>query len=378
MFDVAVIGAGISGISCAQQLRQLGYRVVVVEKSRGLGGRIATRRVENTWADHGARYLSAQSKPLTDLIQVLCEHQILQTWTEQVYELDSDRHLQPPSPEHIYPRYTAPAGMSTIAKFLAAGLEIWRSQRVEAIASTPENAWQLALANTSDPATTLTTLAAQAVVIAIPAPQALSLLKPLEEKISAAEFFETLRAVKYHPCITAIAGYPRDHQADLANRDLAWQAVACPDDPTLAWISLENSKRPSQSSETQPPTFVIQSSAAFAQKNLETSDLPATGRQLLDYAAQVFLPWLDTPDWLQVHRWRYALPDQFWPGSCLVAPTASPLVCSGDWCGGMQIESALDSGLAAAAAINRQLQNLPLPDTSFWHTIFSHSTDSTG
>src|SRR6478672_4303562 len=49
VFDVAVIGAGISGISCAQQLRQVGYRVVVVEKSRGLGGRMATRRVQDTW-----------------------------------------------------------------------------------------------------------------------------------------------------------------------------------------------------------------------------------------------------------------------------------------------------------------------------------------
>ncbi|MBW4486522.1 MAG: FAD-dependent oxidoreductase [Trichocoleus desertorum ATA4-8-CV12] len=34
MFDVAVIGAGIAGISCAQQLRQLGYRVVVVAALR--------------------------------------------------------------------------------------------------------------------------------------------------------------------------------------------------------------------------------------------------------------------------------------------------------------------------------------------------------
>ncbi|HEY9747716.1 MAG TPA: FAD-dependent oxidoreductase, partial [Allocoleopsis sp.] len=295
MFDVAVIGAGISGISCAQQLQQLGYRVVVVEKSRGLGGRMATRRVAETWADHGARYLSAQNEPLADLIQVLCKHQILQVWPEQVYELDRDRQLQSLQSEDNHPRYVAPAGMNAIAKFLATELDIQRSQRVEAVTLTSENVWQLTLANTSDPAASPTTLSAQAVVVAIPAPQASTLLTPLAEKIPAAEFLEILRAVKYQPCITAIAGYSRDRATDLANRDPVWQAVTCPSDSMIDWISLENSKRSSQSS-TQQPTFVIQSSAAFAEKNLEAADLPAVGCQLLDYAAQAFLPWLDTPD----------------------------------------------------------------------------------
>ena len=220
MLDVAVIGAGIAGIICAQQLRQLGYRVVVVEKSRGLGGRIATRRVQDGYADHGARYLSDRylSTPaahLAQLIPVLCEHQILQTWTDQVYELGSDRLLHSPSPQNIYPRYTAPAGMSAIAKFLAIGLEIWRSQRVEAIALTSEKTWQLTLAASREPVATPTTLAAQAVVVAIPAPQALTLLEPLGKAILAGEFLQILRTVKYHPCITAIAGYSRDRHADL-------------------------------------------------------------------------------------------------------------------------------------------------------------------
>lgn len=51
MFDVAIIGAGMSGLICAQELQQAGYRVVVVEKSRGLGGRVTTRRLQDTCAD---------------------------------------------------------------------------------------------------------------------------------------------------------------------------------------------------------------------------------------------------------------------------------------------------------------------------------------
>ncbi len=62
MIDVAVIGAGMAGLVCAQQLKQAGYSVLVVEKSRGLGGRVATRRLHDIWADHGACYLKPKGE----------------------------------------------------------------------------------------------------------------------------------------------------------------------------------------------------------------------------------------------------------------------------------------------------------------------------
>ncbi|MEH2425805.1 MAG: FAD-dependent oxidoreductase [Nostoc sp.] len=63
MTDIAVIGAGIAGLVCAQQLSLAGYSVLVVEKSRSLGGRLATRRLHGTClgGSHGtslALYLS--------------------------------------------------------------------------------------------------------------------------------------------------------------------------------------------------------------------------------------------------------------------------------------------------------------------------------
>ncbi len=45
MFEIAVIGAGVAGLTCAQKLQQTGRRVVVFDKSQGLGGRLATRRL---------------------------------------------------------------------------------------------------------------------------------------------------------------------------------------------------------------------------------------------------------------------------------------------------------------------------------------------
>ncbi|MCU0921096.1 MAG: NAD(P)-binding protein [Burkholderiaceae bacterium] len=48
-FNVAVVGAGIAGAACAQQLAAAGCSVQVVDKGRGVGGRLATRRLQ--WLD---------------------------------------------------------------------------------------------------------------------------------------------------------------------------------------------------------------------------------------------------------------------------------------------------------------------------------------
>jgi renalase len=58
MIDIAIIGAGIAGLTCAQQLQQAGKQVVLIDKSRGLGGRLATRRLAGTHADHGVCFSS--------------------------------------------------------------------------------------------------------------------------------------------------------------------------------------------------------------------------------------------------------------------------------------------------------------------------------
>ncbi|MEB3336793.1 MAG: FAD-dependent oxidoreductase [Leptolyngbyaceae bacterium] len=359
VFDIAVIGAGVAGLICAQQLHQAGYRVVVVEKSRGLGGRMATRRLQGTCADHGVRYLEPKGELLQGLIAHLVRQGILRAWTDTVYQLQADFSLQKPGSADLYPRYAAPLGMSAIAKFLGANLEIWLNRRAEAIALTPHQTWQLDLAivNPAIPGETPQQLEAKAVVVAIPAPQAVMLLEPLGTALPLSDFLADLRSVEFAPCISAIAGYAAARQPDLLHLNPGWRGIECPHDPDLAWISWDSSKR----LQSPEPVFVVQSTAKFAETHLESQALESVGRDLLTRAAQV-LPWLNAPDWLQVHRWRYAFPQRPWPQSYLNAATPIPLVCSGDWCGTGQIESALASGLTVAAQINGQLANRPLPD----------------
>lgn len=367
--DVAVIGAGIAGIVCAQQLQQMGYRVVVIEKSRGLGGRIATRRLYGTCADHGLRYLEPQSDRVVSLIQTLRQQGMLHLWTDTVYELGLDHQLHLPSTQDHPPRYVASAGMTAIAKFLATDLTIWRQQRVQAIRQSSQN-WQLSLESTAPEISSSSDekLTSQAVVIAIPAPQALALLEPLAVDLISPKFLELLRTVEFAPCLSAIAGYSPQRQQELMQLNPIWQAISCPYDPDLAWIGLDSDKRP----QSQQPIFVIQSSAAFAEKYVDSTDLPSVGHQLLNRAAKILVSWLDAPDWLQVHRWRYAFVRHPVQESCLVANTPLPLVCSGDWCGGRQLENALDSGLAAADEVNNRLRRLPVPKADCWNTLLKN------
>jgi hypothetical protein len=351
MYDIAVIGAGMAGLTCAQQLHQAGYNVLILEKSRGLGGRIATRRLYNTRADHGTRYLQPQGELMQQFVQLLCDRHILQVWADPVSEFQSLNSTS---------RYVAPAGMNAIAKFLGQGLQIWRSQRVRAIAFNDSH-WQLSLESDPPEATTdrLSEVAAKAVVVAIPAPQALTLLEPLT---ALSTLSHQLRSVEFNPCLSVMAGYSIQLEPKPD-----WQAVSFADNSYLAWVGWDSSKRAEQNRNYE--VFVLQSSAEFARRYLAERDLQPAGYELLAKAADCLLPWLAKPEWMQVHRWRYAFPNRCLEQAYLAAETALPLVCCGDWCGGNFVEGAMYSGMAAAMEVDRQMEGRSLPGANFLKAI---------
>lgn len=345
--DVAVVGAGLAGLICAQQLKQAGYRVVVVEKSRGLGGRLATRRLHHSCADHGVRSLDVQGQLSQHLIQALLTSEVIHLWAEGFLKGETPSPADSPSTQ---PHYAAASGLTAVAKFLAQGLEVWRGQRVQALKAT--DFWQLTLeASGVDP---LPLLSARAVVMAIPAPQALTLLERLLAAEPAADLIQQVQSVQFDPCITAIATYPSEKLADLKHLPEQAQMFADAVAANLAWISIENTKRPAE-----VPIIVAQSTAKFAEQYLEVSDLQPVGQQLLDAAASL-ASWLDSPVELQVHRWRYAFVRQPLPEPCLATALPLPLVGCGDWCGDKTdrpIERALQSGLAAAHQMTQLLEH---------------------
>ncbi|NET00784.1 MAG: FAD-dependent oxidoreductase [Sphaerospermopsis sp. SIO1G1] len=337
--DVIVIGAGISGLVCAQRLRQAGYSVLVLEKSRGVGGRVATRRLYDTRADHGACYLKPKGELFTQFMDILGDRQIIQLWTDTVYQHQAITELITSKSTDCY---IAPNGMSAIAKFLVHNLNLHITKRVVKVNLPTKNAWCLTTENQEQ-------FHSHALLLAIPAPQAQELLVPLGESILGTEFIHSLQSVEFDPCISVMAGYPSNSQPLPV-----WKALTFNDNPDLGWMGLDSSKR----QQSQQPHFVLQSSADFAQQHLETENLQPVGQQMLKTAAEYLkLSWLENPEWATVHRWRYAFPRTPLDTTCLPAQTSLPLVCSGDWCGGRLIEDGFLSGLAAAQAIDSQMGN---------------------
>ncbi len=347
--DVIVVGAGVAGLTCARQLLRAGLQVLVLEKSAGLGGRMATRRVQHAGqtvpVDHGAQYLTADSDGFYRWLKELLGLGLLREWTRSLHLLDH-QGLRPESANEEKPRYACPQGMTALAKQLAAPLAVHTQTRVVGL-EPQATTWQVQAENGQY-------YEAAALVMAIPAPQVLLLLRG---KISPGDkLLSLLEAAAYQPCIAVLASYAENTPLP------PWKGIKGLDDPLLAWVALDSSKRP----QPLPPLVVLQGGAEWSSLYLEAApaELEKAGRELLAHAAQRLGSWLASPQWLQVHRWRYAFPVEAIGLASLgtYIPTGSgkglPLVCSGDWCAGGRVEGAWLSGQDAARTL---LQMLGIP-----------------
>ena len=159
MIDALIIGAGVCGLSLAHKLSQRGENVLILEKSRGVGGRIATRRIEEQGFDHGALYFPHDDSTLS-LVKDLGL-----TYSESSHNL------------------FIPGGMTKFAKKLSEGLNIMKGQRVSELSF--NQVWDVKTAEGEH-------FQAQKIVLTAPMPQALELLE--KNKIS---FPSRLKEITY-------------------------------------------------------------------------------------------------------------------------------------------------------------------------------------
>lgn len=337
MWDVAVIGAGLSGLICARRLKVAGYQVCVLDKSRGLGGRMATRRVTGPIrVDHGARYWQPKTEVMDELTQELLTAKVLQPWPVSAYELRDGGQLVAlkDAGDGVGTIYAAPKGMSAIARHLARDfhpddslLNHYRATRLERY----DQGWRIGCEENK-------IVMAKRVAIAIPAPQAADLLEICDPTDLADTALASLRAVEYDPCLTVLAGYKGNREMDVLDPQ-GWMVKDVTGTST-DWIGLDSSKRslgddPDDANvdPTEGPTeavIVIHSKPGFAQQYIDTGDLQPAASVLLRASARKYCSWIAQPDWFQIHRWRYAQVKTAYAGTALVA--APSLVCGGDWC----------------------------------------------
>ncbi|MGB5340365.1 MAG: NAD(P)-binding protein, partial [Gammaproteobacteria bacterium] len=123
MTTIAVVGAGLSGLVAAHGLSR-DHDVTVFEKSRSVGGRIATRYAGGCEFDHGAQFFIARSAAFQAFLRPLIEQGMVASWPARFAELERSTVIATRHWHDEDPHYVGTPRMNAIGKWLATGLDI--------------------------------------------------------------------------------------------------------------------------------------------------------------------------------------------------------------------------------------------------------------
>jgi renalase len=326
--DLLIIGAGMAGLTAARRLRARGLRVGVLEKARGAGGRLATRRENDgprRW-DHGAQFLTIREPEFRRELGSLLDSGALRPWGEGGADA----------------RQVHRDGMSAVVKhwsaeLLAAGaLELGR--RAVGVAINSAGGWQVALDDGG-------TRSARALLITAPLPQALELLAAsgVDGTVGAPE----LGRLGYRACAALLLSFANDAPGLPAP---GWRDAGLPEGIRGVFDQRAKGVSPGAGA------WVIHADPGLSAELQSLSEVEARDRLLECVGA--LLP--AEPSGVQLHRWRYSEPERthsaLWHEP---AGIGAPLVLAGDAFGGPRIEGAWRSGNVAAERLWERLGGKP-------------------
>ena len=332
--QIALIGAGLSGLTCARTLQARGHHVTVYEKSRGVSGRMSTRRTEFGGFDHGAQYFTVTTKKFRQEADRWIKAGWAAPWLGKLIQLQDGQITAASKSSNAKSRYVGVPGMRSIGEQLAEGLDVRTEQRVEAIERFGEQ-WILKVdADTVPIAATAGPF--DAVVLAIPADQA-------EPFLTADTTMATqARAARLAPCWTLMLAFQQSLELGF---DGAWVNGS-----RLGWLAQDASKPGRRAGEH----WVCNATAAWSIEHLE--DDAERVREKLLKAFHKATGTQVQPVHAAVHRWRYAQATEPLARDCLWNADLRLGAC-GDWfsaglAGAGRIENAYLSGAALAKLID--------------------------
>jgi renalase len=333
---VAVIGAGIAGLSCATLLQQAGIRVTLFEKSRGAGGRMSTRRLDDWQCDHGAQYFTARDANFQVEVARWQQAGVAGLWEPRLHVMDIDgQGLDSRASVSTVQRFVGTPRMNSPAAFLADGLSLRSASTIDQLQRLPDS-------NDAGPRWRLRAKehgwlddAFDAVLLAVPAPQAAALLPMAPDLANLAQ--DTVMSGCWTLMLRFATALPLPYDAAFINRG------------PLRWICRNNSKPGRSGAET----WLLHATGIWSEAHIE-QDAAVVAPLLLQAFAELGGP---APDAWTAHRWRYAMAE--------LAPQQERLctwddglalgLC-GDWLAGGKVEGAWLSGRALAQQTLQTLQ----------------------
>ena len=313
MSQVVVVGAGLSGLSAARALQDAGHGVVVFDKGRGLGGRMATRRITTSDGsiatfDHGAQFFTARDETFTSLVAQWISDDVVRQWCRGFGTDDG------------HSRFVVNNGMTALTKHLAHGIDVRTSTLVFAVkpCSSDTQQWTVIIDDNSR-------IDCDAVVMTCPLPQSYSITVS-----TGIELPPELLMTDYDRTIGLLA------VLDGPSAVPAPGGLQNPDD-VFSWIGDNQAKGISAI-----PAVTFHANPAWSLAHWD--DPLDEGQALLTQAAQRYL---GSANILvsEYKKWRFATPRKIWPESYFAVGS---LVFAGDAFAGPKVEGAVLSGLAAA------------------------------
>ncbi|WP_213333473.1 FAD-dependent oxidoreductase [Acidithrix sp. C25] len=323
--DLVIIGAGLSGLVAASELSG-DIDLVVVDKARSPGGRLATRRIGDATFDHGAQFFTVRSQEFANEVTKWSNRSISKVWTYG-FQGESDGH----------PRYIGVHGMNSIAKDLATGIRMDLQNAVSSI--TYEDSKFHIHGHPHD-------YFAKQLVIAIPCPSAIEITKDLPSS-SVTIIRDSLGFIAYNPTISGLFVMMDDgdfgpiQPIQRPNSKVNFLA-----DNKQKGISAKNALTLHLGDEISLELFY----GNYSQGEIES----ILRENLFELIGEVPI------SEMQVKSWRYASPISIYPEAVMDlgrigGSGALPLIFSGDGYGSSKVEGAYLSGLRAAAAVREYL-----------------------
>lgn len=317
-----IVGAGISGLLAARGLQAAGWTVTVLDKGRGLGGRMATRRVDGATFDHGAQFFTVRSERFQDLVSGWLEAGVAKEWSRGFADASGEIN------EDGHPRYRGSEGMTSIPKHLAHGLDVRTGERAARV-EVREGAWEVACESGAR-------FGGSALLLTAPVSQSLALVRSGDFGLPV-EIRQRLEAVAYDPCLALMARL--DGPVDVPEPG----GMQIKGEP-LDWIGDNYQKGISQQ-----PALTIHAGPEWSREHYEDDEAEVTGSLLSLTGEQLDLDLGQRVLGTFLARWRYSWTSSSHPEPYLLASEEPPLLFAGDAFGPGKVEGAALSGIAAAA-----------------------------
>jgi len=322
-----IVGAGISGLMAARTLTEAGHPVTVLDKSRGVGGRLGTRRFGGGRADHGAQFFSVREPEFAAVVDRWKEAGLIYEWSRGWSRGSHDAAV----PDG-HARFASKNGMNQLASDLAADLPDVRVNTKITEIRHEDDHWHL-----FDDAGEA--FICSSLILTAPVPQSLTMLSAGNVTLNT-DAADALLRIDYVPCLCVMLLLDRPAQLPAPG------AIQRPGH-WLPWLADNQVKGVSPL-----PMLTLHADAEYSAAHFDApepeilEDFEPEWRQYAPDARVVEA---------QIKRWRFSMPSVLHPQRSLVAMERPALIFAGDAFGGPRIEGAALSGLDAAYHLSRLL-----------------------